>query len=147
MKKAHRSGEDPRNFVLVEELDLQGREGDHTPVGSSVMRRHGSDKVEMRVLLDEENVHDAQCEWKTTGRFVLMPRDNVMIEEEVSCLSQKKKCNITLCSLLGETLVCHLSSRLCPSTAGCSPPSVSSIVVCLLLSWSSRWFHPLCGGT
>ena len=26
------------------------------------------------------------------------------------------------------------SSRLCPSTAGCSPPSMSSIVVCLLLS-------------
>ena len=33
------------------------------------------------------------------------------------------------------------SSRLCPSTAGCSPPSMSSIVVCLLLSWS-RWFPP-----
>ena len=33
------------------------------------------------------------------------------------------------------------SSRLCPSTAGCSPPSVSSIVVCLLLSLS-RWFPP-----
>ena len=28
----------------------------------------------------------------------------------------------------------HLSPRLCPSTAGCSPPSISSIVVCLLLS-------------
>ena len=33
------------------------------------------------------------------------------------------------------------SSRLCPSTAGCSPLSVTSIVVCLLLSWSS-WFAP-----
>ena len=33
------------------------------------------------------------------------------------------------------------SSRLCPSTAGCSPPSMSSIVVCLLLSLS-RWFPP-----
>ena len=32
-------------------------------------------------------------------------------------------------------------SRLCPSTAGCSPPSMSSIVVCLLLS-KSRWFPP-----
>ena len=31
------------------------------------------------------------------------------------------------------------SSRLCPSTAGCSPPSMSSIVVCLSLSYS-RWF-------
>ena len=28
----------------------------------------------------------------------------------------------------------HLSPRLCPSTAGCSPPSVPSIVLCLLLS-------------
>ena len=29
-----------------------------------------------------------------------------------------------------------ISSRLCPSTAGCSPPSMSSIVVCLLPSSS-----------
>ena len=28
----------------------------------------------------------------------------------------------------------QLSPRLCPSTTGCSPPSVSSIVFCLLLS-------------
>ena len=33
----------------------------------------------------------------------------------------------------------HLSSRLCPSTAGCSPPSMS--VLCLLLL-CSRWFPP-----
>ena len=30
----------------------------------------------------------------------------------------------------------HLSPRLCPSTVGCSPPSVSSIVLCLLFSCS-----------
>ena len=35
----------------------------------------------------------------------------------------------------------HLSPRLCASSAGCSPPSVSSIVFCLLLS-CSRWFPP-----
>ena len=35
---------------------------------------------------------------------------------------------------------CHLP-RLCPSTVGCSPPSVPSIVLCLLLS-CSRWFPP-----
>ena len=35
----------------------------------------------------------------------------------------------------------RLSPRLCPSTAGRSPPSVSSFVFCLLLSWS-RWFPP-----
>ena len=34
-----------------------------------------------------------------------------------------------------------LSPRLCPSTAGCSPPPMSSTVLCLLLS-SSRWFLP-----
>ena len=33
------------------------------------------------------------------------------------------------------------SPRLCPSTAGCSPPSVPSIVLCHLL-FSSRWFPP-----
>ena len=35
----------------------------------------------------------------------------------------------------------HLSPTLCPSTAGCSPPSTSSVVFCLLLS-CSRWFPP-----
>ena len=35
----------------------------------------------------------------------------------------------------------RLSSRLCPFTTGCSPPSMSSIVVCLLL-YGSRWFPP-----
>ena len=32
-------------------------------------------------------------------------------------------------------------TRLCPSPAGCSSPSMSSIVLCLLLS-CSRWFPP-----
>ena len=35
----------------------------------------------------------------------------------------------------------HLPPRLCPSTVGCSPPSMPSIVLCLLLS-CSRWFPP-----
>ena len=35
----------------------------------------------------------------------------------------------------------HLSSRLCPSTAGCSPPSMSSIVLWQVFS-CSRWFPP-----
>ena len=40
----------------------------------------------------------------------------------------------------------HLSPRLCPSTAGCSPPSMSSIVLCLLLScftFHLGFVHPL----
>ena len=38
------------------------------------------------------------------------------------------------------------SPRLCPSTAGCSPPSMPSIVVCLLLScftFHLGFVHPL----
>ena len=35
----------------------------------------------------------------------------------------------------------HLSPRLCSSTAGCSPLSMSSIVLCLLLS-CFMWFPP-----
>jgi hypothetical protein len=71
--------------VLVEELDVQCQDGDHTPGGTSTNRRHGSDKVEMRVLADDENVHEAQSEWKTTGRFVLMSRDTTVDgNEEVS---------------------------------------------------------------
>ncbi|PVD29972.1 hypothetical protein C0Q70_09233 [Pomacea canaliculata] len=81
MKKTHRAGEDPRSYVLVEELDIPGQ-GDTSSLTS---RRPGSEKVEMRILADDENVHDAQCEWRTTGRFILMPRDAVPIDnEEVS---------------------------------------------------------------
>lgn len=81
MKKTHRAGEDPRSYVLVEELDIPGQ-GD---TSSLTGRRPGSEKVEMRILADDENVHDAQCEWRTTGRFILMPRDAVSIDiEEVS---------------------------------------------------------------
>ena len=36
-------------------------------------------------------------------------------------------------------------TRLCPSTVGCSPPSMPSIVLCLLLSCSRRF--PPCAGT
>ena len=39
--------------------------------------------------------------------------------------------NVFHCSL---SVVFHLSPWLCPSTAGCSPPSMSFIVLCLLLS-------------
>ena len=44
------------------------------------------------------------------------------------------------------TVHADTSSRLCPSTAGCSRPSVSSIVFCLLLSCSIfhlGFVHPL----
>ena len=40
----------------------------------------------------------------------------------------------------------HFSPRFCPSNARCSPPSMCSIVLCMLFS-CSRWFPPslLCG--
>ena len=41
--------------------------------------------------------------------------------------------------LMCQCMPFHLSPRLCPPTAGCSPPSMSSIVVCLLLSYFT--FH------
>ena len=40
---------------------------------------------------------------------------------------------------MSNTFHLHLSPRLCPSTAGCSHPSMSSTALCLLLS-CSRWF-------
>ena len=44
------------------------------------------------------------------------------------------------------TFLFHLSPWLCSSTAGCSPPSMSSIVLCLLLScftFHLGFVHPL----
>ena len=48
---------------------------------------------------------------------------------------------ITLAALLvpDKRHIFHLSPRLCPSTAGCGPPSMSSFAFCLLPS-CSRWF-------
>ena len=51
------------------------------------------------------------------------------------------QCRLGIFYLVVPLILFHLSPRLCPSTAGCSPPSMSSIVFCLLLS-CSRWFPP-----
>ena len=48
---------------------------------------------------------------------------------DLNCWSQNHHC-----SFFSVTGLFRLSPRLCPSTAGCSPPSMSSIVFCLLLS-------------
>ena len=48
--------------------------------------------------------------------------------------------------LLPVAFLFHLSPRLCPSSARCSPPSVSSIVFCLVLScftFHLGFVHPL----
>ena len=66
---------------------------------------------------------------------------------EYDCLMYVRTCTYCICThcmtvysavripLVSNCAISHLiSSRLCPSTAGCSPPSMSSIFVCLLPS-------------
>ena len=48
---------------------------------------------------------------------------------------------ICWCAEVHATSYIHLSHRLGPSSAECSPPSIPSVVFCLLLS-CSRWFLP-----
>ena len=55
-------------------------------------------------------------------------------------------CTHTYERTLSVAFLFHLSPRLCQSTAGCSPPSMSSIVFCLLLScftFHLGFVHPL----
>ena len=78
MKKAHRANtDDPRDFVLVKEV----AHGDSHSAGSA--KRSSREKGDCRILADDENVYQAQIEWKTAGRFVLMSRQEVLIEDEV----------------------------------------------------------------
>ncbi|GFN90746.1 phosphoinositide phospholipase c [Plakobranchus ocellatus] len=79
MKKAHRANlEDPRDFVLVEEFNSQP---DALQANSS--KKSGNDRMESsRILADDENVYAAQNDWKVTGRFVLLSRTEVTLEEE-----------------------------------------------------------------
>ncbi|KAK3797679.1 hypothetical protein RRG08_054698 [Elysia crispata] len=80
MKKAHRANtEDPRDFVLMEEFNSQ----QDTLQASSSKKTAGNERTEMsRVLADDENVYAAQNDWKMTGRFVLLSRVEVALEEE-----------------------------------------------------------------
>ncbi|XP_062591377.1 uncharacterized protein LOC134252848 isoform X1 [Saccostrea cucullata] len=83
MMKAHRSDlEDLRNFVLVEELEVSGAD-------SQLGRRHSSESVERRILMDDENVYLAQSEWKTNGKFVIMDRHQAEMEEN-PCEKKRK---------------------------------------------------------
>lgn len=81
MRKAHRSGEeDPRNFFLLEELDAQSD-------SQSSGKKRDSERVFRRILSADESVYQAQNEWKTNGRFVLVDRDMVELDQDlpVSC--------------------------------------------------------------
>ncbi|KAH9518381.1 Phospholipase C [Bulinus truncatus] len=79
MKKAHRANtEDPRDFVLLEEVSPSEIHQ------SSSSKRLGGEKSDIsRILADDENVYQAQNDWKTAaGRFVLMNRTEVNTDEE-----------------------------------------------------------------
>ncbi|XP_071091113.1 1-phosphatidylinositol 4,5-bisphosphate phosphodiesterase epsilon-1-like [Haliotis cracherodii] len=77
MKSRRANTDDPRNFVLVEELEIQS--ANESQSGTS--RRKGSERCESRVLADDENVHQVQTEWKTNGRFMLVSREKAGGEE------------------------------------------------------------------
>uniref|UniRef100_T1IQR7 Phosphoinositide phospholipase C n=1 Tax=Strigamia maritima TaxID=126957 RepID=T1IQR7_STRMM len=70
--------EEPKKFVLIEELDIS-----HTNEGSSSGKRR-SHHAEIRILSDDERVYDAQTAWKTTGRFTLKERAQIMANRKKS---------------------------------------------------------------
>ena len=79
MMKAHRSEEeDPRNFFLLEELDILS----DSHLGPT--KKRDSEKVFRRILASDENVYHAQSEWKINGRFVLVDRDMVEFDQDVA---------------------------------------------------------------
>jgi len=83
MRKAHRSGEeDPRNFFLLEELDVQPETST-----SGKKRADGGEKVLRRILSADESVYQSQNEWKTAGHFVLVERDMVDFDQDITVSS------------------------------------------------------------
>ncbi|XP_053407871.1 uncharacterized protein LOC123546334 isoform X3 [Mercenaria mercenaria] len=89
MRKAHRSGEeDPRNFFLLEELDVQ------TDSVSSGKKRESGERVFRRILSADESVYQAQNEWKTNGRFVLVDRDMVEFDQDLPSDKKRKSVRV-----------------------------------------------------
>lgn len=39
--------------------------------------------VSFRILASDENVYQSQSEWKTNGRFVLVDRDMVQLDQDL----------------------------------------------------------------
>ena len=95
MKARRANTQDPRDFVLVEELDSQ-----NIPDSQSAPSKHkAGERTKMRILADDENVYQAQTEWKMSYRFVLASRDQAAIElsdvsnfiHKILLLSQRNK--------------------------------------------------------
>lgn len=76
--------EDPREFVIVEELEYFSDTNSDVVSGSKVKNKIGGWR---RVLDDDENVYLAQAEWKTKGKFELKHRDDVT-GSDMSVLTQ-----------------------------------------------------------
>ena len=91
-----RRPEDPRHFVLLEEL--------HILTSVESRQRHIPPKVERRILSDDESVYTAQYGWKNNaGKFILMERQKAALQVSgqccvtwgggVGCLTNRKENN------------------------------------------------------
>ena len=70
-----RRPEDPRHFVLVEEIYVRANQQE--------MKRghHLPPKVERRMLSDDEAVYQAQYQWKdNAGKFILMEHSKAALQ-------------------------------------------------------------------
>ena len=76
--KARRT-EDPRNYVLVEEMTSHKSHNSSTALN----KRNSSGRCELRILAADENVYQAQSAWKSNnGKFLLMDRHKAMEDTE-----------------------------------------------------------------
>ncbi|CAI2356478.1 unnamed protein product [Caenorhabditis sp. 36 PRJEB53466] len=85
--KVRRPNLDDAEFVLVEETcdDTKSSQGQMTP-------KYPNSRTTSRVLGPTENVYNAQCRWKSTGRFVLENRKDTVhatLEKEFIEMAQK----------------------------------------------------------
>lgn len=87
--------EDPRNFVIIEEIEYYCDTGSDSASGTSKSKSKMSG-CWRRVLEDHENVYSVQAEWKTKGKFELKNRDDInandmtIIQSNVSKLTRAK---------------------------------------------------------
>ncbi|RWS03101.1 1-phosphatidylinositol-4:5-bisphosphate phosphodiesterase epsilon-1-like protein, partial [Dinothrombium tinctorium] len=75
--------EDPKNFVICEEIEVGDRQAaGNEPSGSK--HRESSQFESKRILADNENVYLAQAAWKGKGLFRLLRRDEICTVESKS---------------------------------------------------------------
>ena len=139
----------PTSPTLPSSPSQSGKGGSNTKQVSEVPRakrkkkRNRSDSSSQQPQGSNVSFHSIS-EWqydddlKITDVQVLLSLDEYIVQKV-------RQLHFGLCCLImnGDfrtvLISCSLSLRLCPCAAGCSPPSMPSIVVCLMLSFS-RWF-------